>query len=185
MSGYETLSSRYIFEGRCVRLRVDSVRLPSGLEVEREVVEHCGAVAIVALNNEGEILLVRQFRQAAGKELLEIPAGGIDADETPEQSAYREMQEETGYAPGELKRLGGFYVAPGYDDEFLHLFLATELKPARLTAEDTGEIEIVRVTPQEASELIRKGEIQDAKSIAGILYYLKFEAGHESCPQLP
>ncbi len=171
---YQKLSSKYIYHGRNIRVRVDGVRLPSGKVTTREVVEHDGAVAIVAIDDKGNILLERQFRHAADKELLEIPAGGIYPGETPEQTAFREMQEETGYAPARLEKLCGFYAAPGYASEFLHVFLATGLKPARLIAEDTEEIEILHVPLDKALEMIKSGEIQDAKSIAGILFYLKF-----------
>lgn len=177
MKDYRTLSSRYVYSGHNIRLRVDEVVLPSGKETVREVIEHNGAVAIVAMDIEQNILLVRQFRHAAGKELLEIPAGGIDPGETPEETARREMQEETGYVPGKLERMGGFYSAPGYASEYLYLFLATDLAPARLIAEDTEEIKLVKMPLNDVVELIRNGEIQDAKSIAGLLYYLKFKAG--------
>jgi ADP-ribose pyrophosphatase len=172
---YRTLSSRYVYAGHNIRLRVDGVVLPSGKETVREVVEHDGAVAIVAVDEKDHLLLVRQFRHAANKELLEIPAGGVDRGETPEETATREMQEETGYAPGKLLRLGGFYSAPGYASEYLYLFMATDLVPARLFAEDTEEIKLVRIPLDEAVELIHSGEIQDAKTIAGLLYYLKFK----------
>jgi len=177
MTEYRTLSSNYIYRGSNIRLRVDNVKLPSGRETVREVIEHGGAVVILALDEHGNVLLVNQFRYAANKMLLELPAGGIDPGETPEQTARREMQEETGYNPGRLENMGGFYSAPGYAAEFLHLFLATELAPARLIAEDTEEIKLVRVPLKEAVEMIRTGEIQDAKSIAGLLYYAAFRAG--------
>jgi len=173
---YRTISSHYVYNGHNIRLRVDEVVLPSGKETVREVIEHNGAVAIVAIDIEKNILLVQQFRHAADKELLVIPAGGIDPGETPEETARREMQEETGYTPGKLERLGGFYSAPGYASEYLHLFLATDLAPARLIAEDTQEIKLVKMPLDDVVELIRNGEIQDAKSIAGLLYYLKFKA---------
>ena len=176
MKDYRTLSSRYVYHGHNIRLRVDDVVLPSGKETVREVIEHNGAVAIVAMDIEKNILLVRQFRHATGKQLLEIPAGGIDSGETPEETARREMQEETGYTPGKLERLGGFYSAPGYANEYLYLFLATDLAPARLIAEDTEEVKLVKMPLNDVVELIRNGEIQDAKSIAGLLYYLKFKA---------
>ena len=104
----ETLSSRLIFEGRAVRLRVDTVRTPDGRETTREIVEHEECVAVIAVDEEGDILLVRQFRKPAEKELLEIPAGGIDPGETPEDSVRREMREETGFLPRKLEKLGGF-----------------------------------------------------------------------------
>jgi ADP-ribose pyrophosphatase len=176
MPEYRTLSSKYVYQGHNIRLRLDNVQLPSGRETVREVIEHNGAVVIIALDEDKNVLLVSQFRHAAGKELLELPAGGIDPGETPEQTARREMQEETGYNPGKLESMGGFYSAPGYAAEFLHLFLATELTPARLIADDTEEISLVRVPLKTAVEMIRKGEIEDAKSIAGLLYYSAFRA---------
>jgi ADP-ribose pyrophosphatase len=141
----------------------------------REVIEHDGAVVIVGIDDNNNVLLVRQFRHAAGKELLELPAGGIDPGETPGVTAAREMQEETGYAPGKLEGMGGFYSAPGFTSEYLHLFLATELAPSRLIAEDTEEIKLIKMPAGKALELIRTGEIQDAKTIAGLLFYLKFK----------
>jgi ADP-ribose pyrophosphatase len=170
-----TLSSKHIYSGRNIRMRVDQVQLPSGRETEREVIEHDGAVVIVALDEKGQVLIERQFRHATGKELLELPAGGIDPGETPEEAARREMQEETGFFPEKLVRLGGFYSAPGFTNEFLYLFLATELSPARLIADDTEEIKVIKMPLDEAVKLIRGGEIQDAKSVAGLLYYLKFK----------
>jgi len=177
MTGYRTLSSRYIYRGNNIRLRLDDVALPSGRETVREVIEHDGAVVIVAIDEENNVLLVRQYRHAAGKDLLELPAGGIDPGETPEMTARREMQEETGYVPCNLECLGGFYSAPGYASEYLHLFLATGLTPSRLIAEDTEEIKLIKTSLSEARKLIRTGEIQDAKTIAGLLFYLEFKNG--------
>jgi ADP-ribose pyrophosphatase len=168
----ETLSSRSIFEGRAVRVRVDTVRTHDGRETVREIVEHDECVAVVAVDNDGHILLVRQFRKPVEMELLEIPAGGIDPGEDPVTAVRREMREETGYRPERVVELGGFYAIPGYGTEYLHLYLAKELVPDPLTAEDTDDIELVRVTPEEILELIRSGEICDAKSIAGLLQYL-------------
>ncbi|MCL2615516.1 MAG: NUDIX hydrolase [Dehalococcoidia bacterium] len=175
MGEYRTLSSKPIYSGVCVSLRVDDVQLPSGQQTKREVVEHCGAVAIVALDPTGHILLEKQFRHATGKKLFEIPAGCIDPNETPEEAAKRELQEETGLCPGKLERLGGFYSAPGFSNEYLHLFLATELFMSPLTAEDTEEISVIKVSSLDAIEMLRRGDIEDAKSIAGLLYYFKFK----------
>jgi ADP-ribose pyrophosphatase len=170
----ETLSSRRIFEGRAINLRVDTVRTVDGRRSTREVVEHPPCIAVVAIGADGRILLVRQYRQAPGKELLEIPAGGIDAGETPEAAVLREMQEETGYRPEKVTRLCGFYSSPGFCDEYLHLFLAEDLTSGRLYAEDTPGIEVVPVTVAEVPALITSGKIEDSKSIAGLLYYLEY-----------
>ena len=168
----ELVSSRIIYSGKVLTLRVDEVVNAAGQVSVREVVEHNGAVAVVALNAEGEVLLVKQHRYAAGRSLLEIPAGGIDPGETPEQTVLREMQEETGFLPGNILRLGGFYSAPGFSNEYLHIFLAEDLLPARLFAEDTQEISLVKVPLSNIPRLINCGEIEDAKTVAGLLMYL-------------
>ena len=171
-----TLESRRIYDGRILALRVDKVELPSGRETMREVVEHGDCVAIVAVDAEDNVLLVRQFRKPIESMLLEIPAGGIEAGEEPLQSAHRELIEETGYAAGRMERLCGFYSSPGYCTEFLHVFLATELEPGTGHAEEDEFIELVPVPLSQVSDLILSGEIADAKSIAGLF---AFFLGHK------
>lgn len=165
----KTLSSQRIYDGRAVKLRVDTVQKPSGQTTTREIVEHSDCVAVVVLDSKDRVVLVRQYRKAVGKTLLEIPAGGIDLGEQPVNCVRREMQEEVGYLPNKIDRLGGFYSAPGYCTEYLHLYLATRLIPSRLKAEDTEEIEVVRIPLSQIPSLIASGEICDAKSIAGLL----------------
>ncbi len=170
----ETLSSRRIYRGRAVSLRVDTVKLASGRQTTREIVEHEECVAVVAVDDKDNILLVKQFRQPVEKELLEIVAGGIDHGEGPEDAVRREMREETGFLPRKVQRLGGFYSAPGYSNEYLYLYLATELVSSPLRAEDTESISLVRVPLNQVSGLIASGAIADAKSIAGLLAYLDY-----------
>jgi ADP-ribose pyrophosphatase len=165
----KTISSQRIYDGRAVKLRVDTVRKPNGKVTTREIVEHSDAVAVVVLDSKDRVIMVRQYRKAVGKKLLEIPAGGVDPGEQPISSVRRELQEEIGYLPNKIDKLGGFYSAPGYCTEYLHLYLATYLIPSRLEAEDTDEIEVVRVPLAKVSDLIASGEIADAKSIAGLL----------------
>ena len=167
----KTISSQLIYDGRAVKLRVDTVRMPGGRETRREIVEHSDCVAIVAIDANGNVLLVKQFRKSVEKELLEIPAGGIDPGEDPVTTVRREMQEETGYLPQKVERLGGFYSTPGYCTEYLHLYLATDLTPSQLYAEDTESIKLVRVLISQIPSLIASGKICDAKSIAGLLIY--------------
>ncbi len=167
----KTLSSQLIYDGRVVKLRVDTVRMPSGRETRREIVEHRDCVAIVAVDADDNVLLVKQFRKSVEKELLEIPAGGIDPGEDPVTTVRREMQEETGYLPGKVEKLGGFYSSPGFCTEYLHLYLATDLTPSPLYAEDTESIKLVRVPISQIPSLIASGSICDAKSIAGLLTY--------------
>jgi ADP-ribose pyrophosphatase len=174
MAEEKTLSHRLVYEGRAVRLRIDTVRMPSGRETTREIVEHSDCVAIIAVDAEDNILLVNQFRKPVEKRLLEIPAGGIEPGEEPEDCVRREMREETGFLPRKVERLGGFYSTPGYGTEYLHLYLATELVHSPLQAEDSESIKLVRVSLSEIPGLITSGEICDAKSIAGLLMFLDF-----------
>ncbi len=173
MADEKVLSTKVIFTGRAVKLRVDTVRLKDGRETTREIVEHEDCVAVVAVDG-GNILLERQFREAVGKELLEIPAGGIDPGEKPEDAVRREMREETGFLPRNVVPLGGFYSSPGYSNEFLYLYLATELVSSPLQADDTDNIVIVRATPEEVLKMIKSGDIADAKSIAGLFSYIEY-----------
>lgn len=174
MAAEKTLSSQIIYDGRAVKLRVDTVQTASGRQTTREIVEHVDCVAIVAVDADDNILLVNQFRKPVEKELLEIPAGGIDAGEDAEAAVIREMREETGFMPQRVEHLGGFYSTPGYCTEYLYLYLATDLTPSQLYAEDTEDIKVVRVPIKQIPELITSGRICDAKSIAGLLVFLEY-----------
>ena len=171
-NGEKLLSREEVFIGRAVSLRIDTIEKKSGEVTTREIVEHADCIAVVAVDDEGRIVLVKQFRRPVNKILLEIPAGGVEDGEDPKECVRRELQEEIGYTPGKLQSLGGFYAAPGYCTEYLHLFLATQLTESRLTAEDTDEIEVVRISVSEARVMIDSGQICDAKSIAGLLRYM-------------
>ena len=175
MSEEKTILSQLIYDGRAVKLRVDTVQMASGRETTREIVEHSECVAIVVIDADDNVLLVNQFRKPVEKELLEIPAGGIDDGEDAEAAVYRELQEEIGYLPQKVERLGGFYSAPGYCTEYLHLYLATDLTPSQLYAEDTESIEVVPVPIEQIPDLITSGRICDAKSIAGLLAFLEYK----------
>ena len=164
------LESRRLYEGRIVNLRVDTVELSGGGRATREVVEHADVVAIVPLLEDGDALLVRQYRLPTGQVMLEVPAGGIDGDETPEQAAQRELGEECGRRAGRLERLGGFYVSPGFTNEFVHLFLARDLEPSPLRPEPDEQLALERVPLAEALRLVSAGEIRDAKSIIGLTW---------------
>ena len=173
MAEDKTLSSKLIFDGRAVKLRIDTVQTTNGRETTREIVEHSDCVAIIAIDADNNILLVNQFRKPIEKELLEIPAGGIDPGETPDDCTRRELREETGYLPLKIKRLGGFYSTPGYCTEYLHLYLATDFTFDPLEAEDTENIRLVRVPLRDIPHLITSGAICDTKSIAGLLAFLE------------
>jgi ADP-ribose pyrophosphatase len=168
-----TISTQRVYEGRAVKLRVDTIRKPSGKITTREVVEHADAVAVVVLDSKDRVILVRQYRKAVGKTLLEIPAGGVDPGEQPINTVRRELQEEIGYLPNKIDKLGGFYSAPGYCTEFLHLYVATYLIPSKLEADDTEDIQVVRVPLTKIPDLIASGDIADAKSVAGLLRVMR------------
>lgn len=166
---YSIINSDVIFEGKVFKVRIDEVRKPSGETMRVDLVEHGGAVVLIPMDDEGRILMVSQYRHPAGKQLLELPAGSLDHDESPEQCAVRECREEVGLAPGRLVHLGGFFLAPGYSTEYLDLFLATELSPAPLPQDYNEDLIIERLSVDEILERITKNEIHDAKTIAGLL----------------
>jgi ADP-ribose pyrophosphatase len=165
----ETVSSREAFNGRLVKLRVDTVRLPNGKETTREIVVHRGAVAMVPLLDSEKIVMVRQFRQAANEILMEIPAGTLELGEDPAACADRELREEIGYKAGRMTEMFRSYLAPGYSSEMLHTFLAEDLEVASAEADADEFMEIVEVAVDDAVDLICSGGIKDAKTICGVL----------------
>ena len=160
--------STRIYDGRVVNLRVDTVRLPNGKESKREIVEHSGAVAIVPMRDKETVVLIRQWRSPAGKVLLEIPAGGMEPNETPETCAARELAEEIGLVPDRLIPLYSCYLAPGYSTEIIHGFLALDLREAPEDPDEDEFVEQVAMPLDEALAAILSGEIEDAKTIAGL-----------------
>jgi len=162
------LESRRIYEGRIVNLRVDTVALPDGRSAQREVAEHAPVVVIIPLDEDGNVLLVRQYRLPVRQLLLELPAGCIDPGESVEEAAQRELREETGQRAGRLERLAAFYASPGFCDELMHLFLATDLEPSPLAPDSDENVEVVRMPLPETLALVERGEICDAKTIVGL-----------------
>ena len=160
-----TVGSERVYEGRILNLRRDTQRLADGREATREVCEHAPAVVILAFNASGRIAFVRQWRSPIGGPMLELPAGVVDGDEDPAACAARELQEEAGLRPGSLEPLPGFYVAPGWTDEYLHGFLARDCTSAPLPADEDEHILVEYCSLGEAMDLIGKGAIIDAKSI--------------------
>lgn len=164
-----TLHTRRAFDGHLVKLDVLDVRLPDGNTSQREIVQHPGAVAMIPLDDNQNVLLVRQFRTAADDVILEIPAGTLYPGEDPKACAIRELQEETGYKPNKIEPLDGIYTAPGYTTEFIHLFLTTELVESTLEADADEFIEVVRIPLAEAIRRVEQGEILDGKTVTGLL----------------
>lgn len=166
------ISRETVFDGKLIKVLKEMVRLPDGNVRPREIVVHPGAVALVVVDQDEKLVLVRQYRRATDKVLLEIPAGTRESDEDAEACARREVQEEVGYAAGRVERLGGFYSAPGFCTEYLDCYLLTDLKESRLQPDDDEKIEVVKLSAEEARDAIQRGEICDAKSICGILLWL-------------
>ena len=163
-----TVKSKRIYSGHLLGLREDTVRLENGNISRREICEHPGAVAIVALTKKKEIVLIRQFRKPAEKVMIEIPAGLVEKGEKLAAAAKRELEEETGYVAGKLKLVFSAYTTPGYSTELLHYFLATDLKKTAQHYEEDEEID-VDVTPlKQALEMAKKGKIADNKTVVGI-----------------
>ena len=165
----ELIDSENVFEGRVFGLRLDTLRTPDGHTFRREMIYHPGAVCMVPIDSDGRLLLVEQYRHGARTRLLEIPAGTLEPGEDPGETAARELREEVGMRAERVESLGGFWIAPSYATEYLHLYLCRELTPDPLPGDEDEDIEVVRLTPDEAVAAIDSGRIIDAKSIAGIL----------------
>jgi ADP-ribose pyrophosphatase len=162
-----------IYQGRVINLRIDEIEVAPGLNVKREVVEHPGAVVIVPIDAEGRILWEKQYRHAAARVLLELPAGTLEPSEEPEATARRELAEETGFAAATWQRLGGFYSAPGFCEEYLHAFVATDLTPEEAEGDEDEDIEVEALTLEESLARIDAGDVEDAKSLAALFLYLR------------
>ena len=164
-------AERQIYAGRILTLRLKYLPQPDGSRHLREIVEHAPGAAAVALDEQGQVLLVRQSRPAVGARVLELPAGLIDAGEQPIDCARRELEEETGYAATHLEKLVSFYTSPGFTDELIHIFVATRLTETAVNHDEEEEIELVRLPLPAAIERVVQGEISDAKTVAGLLAY--------------
>ena len=166
-----TIKTQSVYTGRLLKLRVDTVRLPNGRETTKEIVEHPGAVAIIPILDNGKLLVVEQYRTAARRRMMEIPAGTLEAGEAPLACAKRELIEETGYAGGRFKRLFSCYLAPGYSTEKIHFFLASRLVKTKARPAEDEFITVRAMDLDEALKAVDRGKIQDAKTISA-LYYL-------------
>ena len=152
-----------------MNLRVDTVRFPSGDLGTREVVEHSDCVCVVPVDGNGNVVLVKQYRKPAEEVLLEIPAGGVEEGEVSQEAVLRELQEETGYTADTLEHLSSFWTTPGFCTELMHAYLATGLRPGSGQQDEDEDIQVVTVPLDGIPDMIRRGEIRDAKSIASLL----------------
>lgn len=167
------IGSQEIYAGRIFTLRKDTVRLPDGRELTRDIVAHNGAVCVVPLREDGAVLMVRQFRLPAGKVLLEIPAGKLEAGEDPDACAIRELEEETGYRASQVRKLFQCYLAPGYSSELMHCYVATGLTKTQTNFDEGENLELVTVPQEEVLRMVLAGEIEDSKTIATLLVALR------------
>ncbi len=158
-----------LYKGKLFDVFLETVTLPNGRIKDREVVRHPGAAAMVPLLENGKVVLVRQYRHAVDRFVLEIPAGTLEAEEEPIACAQRELVEETGYAAEDFEILAAILPAPGYTDEQIHIYLATGLAPAEQDLQDDEVLELEHIDFEEALAMIARGEIQDGKTIAGLL----------------
>lgn len=164
----ETLSSENIYKGRIFDVRIDEIR-EGNLEYKREIIVHNGSAVIVPVFADNTVAVVRQYRHAAGKYLLEIPAGSLDGDELPETGAARELEEEIGVTAGKIEKIAECYVSPGFLTEKMYVFLATEFTETGQNLEEDELIEVERLTFPQAFDLIRNGGIEDAKTMVGLM----------------
>ncbi|MFD1030912.1 NUDIX hydrolase [Metaplanococcus flavidus] len=168
----KTIRSERIYEGKIINLKVDEVNLPNGKTSKRELIEHPGAVAILAFTPENKIIMVEQYRKALERSIIEVPAGKLEKGESPETTAMRELEEETGYSADSLELIQSFSTSPGFADEVVHLFFAEGLRKAEsgaVTDEDEF-VELMEVTVEEAEEMMRDNRIFDAKTAFAVLW---------------
>lgn len=163
-------SVRNVFTGRVLTLNLEEVRLPNGRVAELEIAHHPGGAAVVAVDAEGRVCLLRQFRHAAGGWLTELPAGKLDGGEPPLECARRELAEEAGVSARRWEKLGEFFSSPGVLTEVIHLFLAQDLEPADASPEDHEVLEATWIPLRDAVDLAANGQLQDAKSLIGLLW---------------
>ncbi|MEO6396969.1 MAG: NUDIX hydrolase [Tepidiformaceae bacterium] len=167
------LSRKSVYSGHLFDVHLDQIAMPGGVTALRETLVHPGAVCMVPVTPEGDLLLVTQYRHAAAKRLLELPAGTLEPGEAPIDAVARELQEEVGYHPGRISALGGFYVAPGYTTEYIHLFVCSELRESKLAGDEDEDIEVEAHTLPQALAAIDSGAICDAKSVIGVLRWAR------------
>ncbi len=176
----KTVSSKEIFDGRIIRLRVDMVKMPGGNLAEREIIEHPGGVGIVAITDNDEIIMVKQFRKPLEKAIYEIPAGKLDKGEDHRLCGIRELGEETGYSAENFIYLGHMYPSPGFADEVTHLYLATGLTPGEAHLDPDEYLDIEYIKTSKVVDMIMNNEINDAKTIFGVFKSLEYMKRRES-----
>ena len=164
-----TVKSEKIYEGKIIKVKVDTVEIPGAMYAKREIVEHARGVVVVALSEEDEVYFVKQYRKPVEKFLLELPAGLVEAGENITEAATRELQEEIGYKPNKLELLAEAYVSPGFTDEKVSIFLASDLERSKLELDETEFLSVEKIKLENALEMIENFEIENAATIIGLL----------------
>jgi len=182
-SGARRLSSRRVYTGKVLSLDLDEVEEPGGVRTTREVVRHSGSVAVLAIQDDGRIVLVRQYRYPVDDALWELPAGRLDAGESPEQAAQRELQEEIGQKAGSLSRLAFFFTTPGFCDESMHVFRATGLAPSKVKGDEDERIEVQAFALTELEGMIDRGEVREGKTLVTLLLELRRDGPAKTMPR--
>jgi ADP-ribose pyrophosphatase len=160
--------SKNIFRGKVLTLNIDTITLPNGVTIDLEIVRHPGAAAVVPLKDNGMVVLIKQFRHAAGGFIYEIPAGKLYPGEDPLHCAARELEEEIGWIAGRMERLTSILTAPGFTDEVIHIYKATGLTAGRQQLDRDEVLEVLEISLEEAIKMIEAGTIRDAKTIVGL-----------------
>jgi ADP-ribose pyrophosphatase len=171
------LSSKLVYDGRLLKVRSDTVRLPNGASAEREYIVHPGAVAVIAVTDAGELVMERQFRYPLGRDMIEIPAGKIDPGEDPLATARRELREETGYTASEWTHVATINIAIAYSDEHIEIYLAQDLKHEQAKLDDEEFLEVFTLPLASALAWVREGKITDSKTVAGLFWAEKVLGG--------
>lgn len=169
-TNFKTLSSKGVYNGKIFDVFSDNVKLPNGNITQRDYLKHAGAVAILPVGEDGTIYLIDQFRYPAKKSILEIPAGALEKGEDRDSCAARELTEETGFRAKKMERIASFYLAPGYSNEVITLYRATELERAETNLDENEIIELRPVSLDESIEMIEEGRIEDSKTMLALLY---------------
>ena len=164
------MSNRQIYRGAVIEVVTEDVALPEGRSARLDLIRHPGAAAVVPFLSSEEVLLIRQYRHAAGGYILEVPAGKLDPGEAPETCARRELEEETGWRANTFERLTTLLTTPGFTDERIHLFMASELSPAQQNLQDDEVIELVPMAFRDALDLVWNGQIEDGKTALALLH---------------
>ncbi len=171
---FEIIKTEWIYRGIALNLKRELVRYPDGRVATVELIKHGGSVAIVPVDEQGVVWLVNQYRHPVGDMLLELPAGTLEEEEKPEDCAAREVREEIGMAADHLIKIGEFFVAPGYSSEYMHIFLATKLRPDPLEQDANEYIQVEKYPIEQVYEMIKQGEIRDAKTVAALSFASPF-----------